>query len=106
MSVIGWYCKAYEQDRLESYPAWAAVKARYEASNGPLAALEVLFVHEDLAVTVGVVREQNVVLGEVTEEWRAFCDGQLRFSVPDYMRATPASSSSSDLSVDAQSSLA
>ena len=88
MSVIGWYCKAYEQSSFETYSGWAAAKSKYEAAHGPIPDSEVLFLHEDLALTVGAVREENVVVDEITDGWREFCYGELDFSVPEYMRET------------------
>ena len=98
MSVIGWYCKAYEQDRFEAYTNWAEAKSKYEAAHGAISESDILFLHEDLVLTVGAVREENIVLDEITDSWRDFCYAELGFSIPDYMHeaqpaATVASSS-------------
>jgi hypothetical protein len=90
MSVVGWYCKAYEVEAFRAYPGWADVLAAHESKNGPIEEDAVLFLHQDLAVTTGAIREEGVIAEQVTDEWRTFCAETLAFSIPEYMQEVEA----------------
>lgn len=77
MSASSDYCKAYAVDRLRVYPDWR------EADAGePLAPDSCVFLHENLVVTRGIYKDEQVVFDRVTDQWRAFCDNELGFNVP------------------------
>lgn len=88
MSVIGWYCKAYEANRFQAFSGWAEVQKKCEESTPPIGEDGVLFLHEDFAVTAGPVREENIIFDNVTDTWREFCAQTLQFRVPEYMQGT------------------
>jgi len=92
------YCKAYHIRDLRQYPGWSEIrdhwkperlvtggddKAENYAPERPLADDEVVFLHDDLTVTFGSVRDENVIFRAVTPEWRLFCIEQLGFRIPD-----------------------
>jgi hypothetical protein len=49
-----------------------------------------LFLQEDFTVTDGIFLNENVIFGNVTPEWVAYCKETLAFEIPDYQTA-PAS---------------
>ncbi len=85
MARMGRYCKAYPLERVAAFPGWAAAVAEGgdpgEAQDGG----DVVFVQEDLVVTRGIYRDEEVLFDAITPEWKEFCEGVLKFAVPDYL---------------------
>jgi len=79
MSTMSDYCKAYPVERLRQYSGWEEA-----ASNEPLALEECVFIHDNLVVTRGVFKDEQILFDRVTDEWRAFCENALAFSVPTF----------------------
>lgn len=79
MSEVSEYCKAYPVERLRSFPGWEEVP-----SAEPLPPDDCVFIHDNLVVTRGIYRGEQIVFDRVTDEWRAFCEQTLAFSVPDF----------------------
>jgi hypothetical protein len=88
------YCKAYHLGELRRYPAWAENKLEAEGGskeaageqNGEpqgLADDDVVFLHQDYTVTKSIWPGEGVVFDNVTDQWKAFCDTELRLAVPD-----------------------
>jgi len=84
------YCKAYYLKELRRWPGWAqldqvaAKAAAAETSQSrELEEEAVVFVHQDFTVTKSMWHGEDVLLGEVTPEWRQFCEQELGFFVPD-----------------------
>lgn len=73
------YCKAYYSRDLRRWPAWS------EKALG--ADDDVVFIHQDFTVTKSMWHGEDVLLGDVTAEWRQFCADELAFAVPDDIEA-------------------
>lgn len=72
------YCKAYRVADLSRFPQWAAI-----TSDGSIGSDEIVFLHQNYVVTRSIWHEKEPVLQNVTAEWRAFCEQDLGFKVPD-----------------------
>jgi len=92
------YCKAYHLGELRRYSAWAENKPA--AGNGSKEAAatnpndqngdsqaradnDVVFLHQDYTVTNSMWAGEDVIFDQVTEQWKEFCNNELRFTVPD-----------------------
>ena len=49
---------------------------------------------QDLTVTQSMFHNENVIMGTVTPQWRAFCTTELGFKVPDDFDLMPAKTAS------------
>jgi ankyrin repeat protein len=72
------YCKAYRVAELIRFPQWSAMTN--DAAPGPE---EIVFVHQNYVVTRSIWHEKDVLVQNVTSEWRVFCANELGFKVPD-----------------------
>lgn len=72
------YCKAYRVAELSRFPQWSTM-----TSHAALAAEDIVFVHQNYVVARAIWHDKDVLLQNVTPEWRAFCDDDLGFKVPD-----------------------
>jgi hypothetical protein len=78
------YCAAYPLDELRRFPSWPTAAAPSAESNGNHADdPDVVFIHEDYKVTKSIWPGENVIFGDVTDQWKEFCRNELKFSVPD-----------------------
>ena len=78
------YCSAFHLKDLRRYPAWTENEITNGDSNGKqLKGDDVVFVHGDYSVTRSIWTNEDVVFDKVTEEWKNFCLGELKFTVPD-----------------------
>jgi hypothetical protein len=89
------YCKAYYLKDLRRFAAWSESRANWktgadEAPAGAFADDAVVFLHQDLTVTQSMFHNENVIMGTVTPQWRAFCSTELGFKVPDDFDLMPA----------------
>lgn len=83
MSNRGNYCKAYYYEQLSQH-------AEFRDAAGPMDAEQVLYVHDNFVVTRGVYREEEVVFDGKSDQWRAYCQDDLKFEVPSYAQADAA----------------
>lgn len=74
------YCMAYHLGDLRRYPAWTENQT---AEPQALADDEVIFLHEDYTVTKSIWSGEDVIFNNVTDQWKDFCNTELRFAVPD-----------------------
>ncbi|WP_203996291.1 ankyrin repeat domain-containing protein [Micromonospora lutea] len=76
----GWrpYCRGYLLGALRRFPAW-----REETDGDPLGDDAVVYLHDDLSVTVTPWPGDGVLFDGTADGWAAFCTGQLGFAVPD-----------------------
>lgn len=72
------YCRAYRVAELSRFAQWNAL-----CSDSSLAPEDPVFVHQNYVVTRSIWHDRDTVLSEVTPQWRAFCDQDLGFKVPD-----------------------
>ena len=78
------YCSAFHLKDLRRYPGWTENEITGADSNGKqLNGDNVVFVHGDYSVTRSIWTNEDVVFDKVTEEWKKFCIGELKFAVPD-----------------------
>src|SRR5215470_5282033 len=73
------YCSAFHLKDLRRYPAWA----ENDINDAKLTGDDVVFLHEDYSVTRSIWANEDVVFNKVTEQWKDFCNNELRFAVPD-----------------------
>jgi len=45
---------------------------------------DILYLHDSYLVTDGIFKDENVVFDNVSDEWKRFCQEELKFSIPDY----------------------
>jgi hypothetical protein len=83
------YCKAYYLRDLRRFPAWSDAPAKSLSDD------DVVFLHQDLTVTQSMFHNENVIMGTVTPQWRAFCSTELGFKVPDDFDLMPAKTADS-----------
>ena len=81
------YCKAYNLKELRRFAGWTESRSNWKAGGGDAPAAfaddDIVFLHQDLTVTQSMFHNENVLMGRVTPEWRAFCLNELGFKVPD-----------------------
>lgn len=70
------YCTAYHLGDLRRYPSWTS-----EVQD--LSDEDVVFLHQDYTVTKSIWAGENVIFDKVTDEWKTYCNNELRFAVPD-----------------------
>jgi hypothetical protein len=44
-----------------------------------------LYLQEDYTVTDGIFKDENVIFNDVTPEWIAFCQNELKFEIPEHI---------------------
>lgn len=93
MSTLGAYCKAYYVLDLKKFPGWEKharnIKKEMQESgaDAPSEAQrelrddDYLFLQENLLVTDGIFKDENIIFQEVTPEWEDFCRKELQFRV-------------------------
>ena len=75
------YCTAYHVSELRRYPSWA--------ENQQLADDAVVFLHQDYTVTKSIWSGEDVIFDNVNDQWKDFCNNELRFAVPDSLDLIP-----------------
>ncbi|HEX8274105.1 MAG TPA: hypothetical protein VF615_15815 [Longimicrobiaceae bacterium] len=98
MAEMGRYCKAYYAADFRKFPGWkenvANLRKDKQEVNGKEVEVErtelkdddILYLQENLVVTDGIFKDENVVFEGGSPEWEAFCTGDLAFEIPDYAR--------------------
>lgn len=96
MPTPGTYCKAYPVDRFRAFAGWNEKVAALRVTSSEGAAdetgsdkpkeIEYFYLHEDFTVTAGIYLDQDIAFNDVTPEWKAFCETQLNFRIPDDLR--------------------
>lgn len=72
------YCKAYLVRELRGF-------SLYANGSGPLAALgdeDIVYLHQDHTVTSSMWHGEDILIGDVTPDWKEFCVSSLGFAVP------------------------
>ncbi len=75
------YCTAYHLGDLRRYSEWSENKLNNEPQE--LADTYVVFLHQDYKVTKSMWADEDVIFDKVTDQWKDFCNTQLRFIIPD-----------------------
>lgn len=99
MATMGNYCKAYLLKQFRAFPGWQeqAENARPnpqldDQADGKAEAIavrnlvdeDILYLQENYVVTDGVFTDEHIIFDIVTDDWKAFCQKQLGFEIPDY----------------------
>jgi ankyrin repeat protein len=94
------YAQAYLLGELRKFGGWREERINWKETapaneNGnshELGDSDVVFVHQDYTVTQLIWPGENVIFNQVTPEWRAFCEQELRFRVPTDFDLVPTES--------------
>jgi len=70
------YCTAYHLGDLRQYSEWTS-------DSQDLKDEDVVFLHEDYTVTKSMWAGEDVIFNNVSEQWKDFCNTELKFAVPD-----------------------
>lgn len=70
------YCTAYHVSDLSRYAGWTSEAQDIKDD-------DVVFLHQDYTVTKSIWAGEDVVFNNVTDQWKEFCNNELRFVVPD-----------------------
>lgn len=70
------YCTAYHLGDLRRYSEWTS-------DSEDLKDDDVVFLHQDYTVTKSMWAGEDVIFNNVTEQWKDFCNTELKFAVPD-----------------------
>lgn len=70
------YCTAYYLGDLRRYPGWTSDVENLKDD-------DVVFLHQDYTVTKSMWAGEDVLFNDITEQWKNFCNNELRFAVPD-----------------------
>jgi hypothetical protein len=70
------YCTAYHVGELRRFSEWST---EFEGLTDD----DVVFLHQDYTVTKSIWTGEDVIFNNVSEQWKEFCNTELRFAVPD-----------------------
>ena len=101
MAEMGRYCKAYLAKDFKEFPGW---KPNLENLRQPepekpgdepeerteLQDEDILYLQEDLVVTDGIFKDENVLFESDSDEWTTFCEKTLEFEIPEDVKAIAA----------------
>lgn len=101
MAEMGRYCKAYLASDLKKFPNWAPnlENLRQPEAEKPgeepekrteLDDDDIVYIQENLVVTDGIFKDENVLFEDESEEWRTFCETTLEFEIPEDVKAIAA----------------
>jgi hypothetical protein len=97
MATVGRYAKAYAVDRFRQFGSWTENLANLrkvlkDGDDGEEIEVardfgeeEFFLLHENLVVTDGIFMDENIIFDDVTPEWKAFCEQELGFAIPDWI---------------------
>lgn len=88
MPKLSGYCKLYPIERLRSFPQWKEIP-HCESTQSSLPGF--VYLHDSYVVTRGILVDENVIFGDVTEEWIQYCETELEFSPSSQTLGTPES---------------
>lgn len=98
MAEMGRYCKAYLASDFKKYSDW---KPNLENLRQPEAEKpgeepeerttleddDILYLQEELIVTDGIFKDENVLFQDDSDAWKTFCEKTLEFEVPEDVKA-------------------
>jgi hypothetical protein len=77
MAEMGSYCKAYQAKDLRAFARWSEDGASQRQDD------DIVYLQENYVVTGGIFKDEHIVFSDLSDEWKAFCRGQLQFQPPD-----------------------
>lgn len=101
MAEMGRYCKAYLASDVKKYPGWDPdlENLRQPEAEKPgdepeerkeLQDDDIVYLQEDLVVTDGIFKDENVLFEDDSEPWKTFCEETLEFEIPEDVKAIAA----------------
>ncbi len=101
MAEMGRYCKAYLASDLKTYPGWdpnlenlrqpeAEKPGEEPEERKELQDDDIVYLQEDLVVTDGIFKDENVLFEDASEAWKTFCEETLEFEIPEDVKAIAA----------------
>lgn len=101
MAEMGRYCKAYLAKDFKEFPGWKPNldNLRQPEPEKPgeepeerteLLDDDIVYVQEDLVVTDGIFKDENVLFEDDSAEWKKFCEKTLEFEIPEDVKAIAA----------------
>jgi hypothetical protein len=82
MANLGRYCKAYYWKDLRNFPGLANVTPA--SGKEQLSDESILYLHDDLSLTSGIVCDEDVVYQNTEPDWQTYCRTALKFEVPEW----------------------
>lgn len=106
MTEMGRYCKAYLASDFQKYEGWSPNldELRQPEAEKPgdepekrteLDGDDILYLQEELIVTDGIFKDENVIFRDDSDTWKKFCEETLEFEVPEDVKAIGAEDDSS-----------
>lgn len=107
MAEMGRYCKAYLASDFKKYDDWNPNldELRQPEPEKPgdepearkdLQDDDILYLQEELIVTDGIFKDENVIFRDDSESWKTFCQETLAFEVPEDVKAIGADDGDAD----------
>ena len=95
MAKTGKYCKAYLMKTLRQFEQWNEnlenIRKEKQQVDGEevevkrvLTDDDFLYLQENYVVTDEIFKDENIIFGNVTPEWKEFCHKTLEFEIPVY----------------------
>ncbi len=94
MAEMGKYCEAYLAKDFRRFDGWTEnlENLRPEERDGEEAQVkrtelkddDTLYLQENYVVTDGIFIDENIIFDQVTDVWKAFCQDELEFEIPEY----------------------
>jgi hypothetical protein len=95
MAEMGNYCKAYLLKDLRAFDGWIeksenacqekkVVDGQEVEMLRELTDESIVYVQENHVVTDGIYKDENIIFGNVSSEWVAYCQQTLKFEVPKH----------------------
>jgi hypothetical protein len=105
MAEMGRYCKAYLASDFKKYDDWSPNldELRQPEPGKPgdepekraeLGDDDILYLQEDLTVTDGIFKDENILFQDESSGWQSFCHDTLEFEVPEDVKAIGAENGS------------
>lgn len=106
MAEMGRYCKAYLASDFKKYEGWDPNldELRQPEPEKPgdepekrtaLDDEDILYLQEELTVTDGIFKDENVLFRDDSDAWKTFCEETLAFEVPEDVKAIGAENGAS-----------
>jgi len=74
------YSKAYYLKDLRKFPAWKELDREDSAE---LTDDSIVYVQDNFTVVKDCFEEEDYIYSDVTPEWKAFCEKELDFAIPE-----------------------
>lgn len=98
MAEMGRYCKAYLASDFKKFKGWnpnlenlrqpeAEKPGEEPEKRTALEDDDILYLQEELIVTDGIFKDENVLFQDDGDAWKKFCTDTLEFEVPEDVKA-------------------